>query len=271
MCVALELFHSFALIHDDIIDNGKERHGKPTTHEYVSKSIVKYPRGDKQRVAEGMAILAGDLIFSWANEFMTECGNDRVYKIYFNMIEEVVVGQMLDVSLTLNEEVKTETIIRKNELKTALYSFVSPMLIGSALAMSHKHDLLYRELGLLLGQAFQIQDDLLDIVGNPNKTGKMTFIDIQEGQHTIASQYIFMNGKQKDKEILLSLFGKPLDDHGRKVLLRLFSSSGAVSYVETEVAKLLSDSRKLVTESTLREDTKAMLSTFINILDQRKS
>jgi geranylgeranyl diphosphate synthase type I len=241
--VALELFHAFALIHDDIIDEGLERHGTPTLHVYIEEVVAPKPRGNKKHIAEGIALLAGDLVFSFAHEVMASAENREAQKIFFTMVEEVVAGQMLDVSFMLTYKVDSSTIEHKNVLKTALYSFVNPMLIGSRLAKSSGHDENYRAFGLFLGQAFQIQDDLLDIIGNSKDTGKQTFLDVQEGQHTILSQYIFERASERDVEVLRSLFGKSVDDHGRKVLSRLFESTGSVDFAQKEVTQLIAKAR----------------------------
>lgn len=269
--VALELFHNFALVHDDLIDQGKERHGTATIHEHILEKADKYPRGDKKRVSEGMALLAGDLVFSWSHEAIREVNVLEVQEIFFKMIEEIVAGQMLDVSLVLRYEVDLKTILRKNELKTAMYSFVNPMLMGAAFAQSHSRIPFYKELGLLLGQAFQIQDDLLDVIGDRNDTGKISFIDIEDGQHTLLTQYIFEKGKARDKEILLSLFGKSLDNQSRKVLLRLFNETGATSHAEKQVSQLLSRAQEIITLSDLKIEDKARWISFVQILDKRKS
>ena len=241
--VALELFHAFALIHDDIIDEGLERHGTPTLHVHLERVITPKPRGNKKHIAESIALLAGDLVFSFAHEVMASSDNVEAQKIFFNMVEEVVAGQRLDVSFMLTYKVDSSTIEHKNILKTALYSFVNPMLIGARLAKSTAHDENYRTFGLFLGQAFQIQDDLLDIIGNSKETGKQTFLDIQEGQHTILTQYIFERANERDVEVLMSLFGKSVDNHGRKVLSRLFESTGSIDCAQKEVVGLLAKAR----------------------------
>jgi len=269
--IALEIFHTFALIHDDVIDQGKERHGIATIHEYVLEKVEKYPRGDKKRVSESMALLAGDLVFSWSYEAIRETNVLEVQEIFFKMIEEIVAGQMLDVSFTLRYEVDLKMIMQKNELKTALYSFVNPMLIGATLAQSHTRISFYKELGLLLGQAFQIQDDLLDVVGDRKDTGKISFIDIEDGQHTLLTQYIFEQGKARDKEILSSFFGKSLDNQSRKVLLRLFNETGAISHAEEQASRLLSCSQEIIASSDLKTEDKKRWSSFVQLLDKRKS
>lgn len=269
--IALELFHVFALVHDDLIDKGTERHKRPTTHVHVEEFIKDFPRGDKEHIAAGMAMLAGDLILSWSHEVIARLHNEKVQELFFKMIEEVVAGQMLDVSFMLQYEVESVSITKKNELKTALYSFVNPMLIGSMLANKVENEAFYTQLGLALGQAYQIQDDLLDIIGESSQTGKANLLDVQDGQHTILSQYIFENSKPHDREVFMSLFGKPVDDHSKKVLMRLFKDVGAIDYAEQEVARLFDEARKTVADADMKISTKKTWNELIVYLDKRKS
>lgn len=269
--IALELFHAFALIHDDIIDKGLERHSKDTTHIYIEKFISNYPRGDKKHIAESVAILAGDLIFSWSHEVISGLNNKKVQKIFFRMIEEVVAGQMLDVSFMLQYEVEMKEIFQKNEYKTALYSFVNPMLIGATLSGKNYNEAFYKELGLCLGQAFQIQDDLLDIVGDTAKTGKRQLLDVQDGQHTILTQYIFENSNDNDRNIFMSLFGKEIDEYSIQVLLKLFKDTGAIDYAEKEIHSQLNKANKVVLNSNAKPMMKDVWFDFITLLDKRKS
>jgi len=187
------------------------------------------------------------------------------------MVEEIVAGQMLDVSFMLECEVATSAITQKNILKTALYTFVNPMLIGGALADVHSSDDVYKSLGLTLGQAFQIQDDMLDVVGDTHKTGKMTFSDVQAGQHTLLTQYIFQSKEPKDKEILLSLFGKDIDENARKVLARLFHETGALDHAESQIDALFTRAKKIISDSKTKPEAKQTWQNFITLLDKRKS
>ena len=267
--VGLEIFHAFALIHDDIIDGAMERHGMMTVHEYVKTIIT---NKNKNKMAESIALLVGDLLFSWANEIIGKTANTKVQNIYYKMNEETVAGQMIDVALMLQPKVNSKTLFRKNELKTARYSFVNPMLIGATLANPvSPHEEFYTKLGLLLGQAFQIQDDLLDIVGDPKVTGKSTMLDIQDGQHTLITQYVLEHGNPRDQEILTSLFGKHVDEASHKVLTRLFSTSGAVVNANREVSKLISESIALIGTSDLKQTDKDKWIEFITLLNNRKS
>lgn len=269
--IGLELFHAFALVHDDIIDEGNERHGVQTVHRYMSDLLSTSDRPEKKQVASNMGLLVGDMVFSWASEIISIFGNEKVQKLYYKMNEETVLGQMLDVSITLKNKVNSKDLIKKNELKTSRYSFVNPMLIGAAQANSYERDGFYTELGLILGQAFQMQDDLLDIVGDSKITGKISMIDIQDGQHTLITQYVFDNASVRDRDILSSLFGKPVDDHSRKVLIRLFNSTGAIKYAENEISVLFTKALSLIENSDMKAIDKQRWTDFISLIDKRKS
>ena len=152
--VGLELFQTFALIHDDIMDDDKERRGGPTIHRYFNEKL----KVKNEKWGESMGILAGDLALMWADELMG--ARDDIRSLYQKMKEEVVYGQMLDVIGGSKE--------KADELKTAWYSVVRPLQIGSSLAfkdsLSERLSLLktWEQYGVPAGKLFQLRDDMLD-------------------------------------------------------------------------------------------------------------
>ena len=127
------------------------------------------------------------------------------------MIEEVILGQMIDVDMTITEPASLELIDKKNKYKTASYTFVRPMVTWAILAWaSEKVQQQIADLGLHLGLAFQMRDDLLDLTGG-DKT-KSLFSDVQEGQQTYFTHYIFEHGTEEQKTLLKNCLGKRLDD-----------------------------------------------------------
>lgn len=282
--VALELFHIFALIHDDMIDKGKERHGIPTTHEFVREVISSYPRGDSQHLGNSFGVLAGDIIFSWSYELVMKCGAPEVQQIFAQMIDEVLVGQMLDVSLMTQVHVQPEVLATKNELKTALYSFVNPMLIGHAFAESERQSVgqistvdgyvptvdILRELGIAIGQAFQIQDDMLDIVGNPAKTGKQNFLDIEDGQHTIITQYVFEHGTEEDVAVLKDSFGVPLDE-SKRAKLRAVLDKEAVPFAQKTIQTYIKEAYDVLDRTRFDMQSRTQFATLLDIIQKRVS
>ena len=248
--IALELFHLFALVHDDIIDKGLTRHGVSTTHTFVAEKIGSVPLRDTSHIADGIALLIGDLIFSWSYEIIAGLHDIEISHIFSRMVSEVVAGQALDVAFMVSPGVTLQDILKKNELKTARYTFVEPMQIGRALAKSTAHEATYTDLGLALGQAFQMQDDLLDIVGTAKVTGKQPCIDIEDGQHTLLTQYVFdlPEDGTAHTETLRSMFGKKLSDTDRAMLRTLFSDTGAIAYAQHEIDTLLGRAEASVKE-----------------------
>ena len=170
--LGLELFQTFALIHDDIMDADKTRRGGPTIHEQSGVNI---------------AILAGDLVLTWADEqiekvvrysssdpdliggvekFSTSSNNIHVLALYQQMKEEVIYGQTLDVMRSIGADGIEKS--RADELKTAWYSVVRPLQIGSSLALDSRlrgNDSIlqaWERYGVAVGKLFQLRDDVLD-------------------------------------------------------------------------------------------------------------
>src|SRR3989304_5704146 len=189
--VSLEIFHMFALIHDDIMDKQNKRHGVETIHAYVLKKLKEQKRtGDIENVAKSQGILMGDLFFSWALEIFLDNKSfpkdniSKAHDYFYMMVDEVCLGQILDVDITTREEALVELINEKTRLKTSRYTFVRPMQIGAHLAHPNNNLDEYCEiLGTKLGIAFQLQDDLLDIIGDPKILEKNILRDVADRQH----------------------------------------------------------------------------------------
>jgi geranylgeranyl diphosphate synthase type I len=271
--VAIELFHLFALIHDDIIDESDERHGVATMHIHCRKDIIP---SKSEHIGNSQAILIGDLVFAWANDILfantSLASISNVRKIWNEMIQEVVVGQMIDVDIMTRESVKDSDIELKNLLKTARYSFVHPLRIGSALAEnSNQYEHFFKKFGESVGSAYQIQDDLLDIIGNSNITGKVTLQDVEDGQHTYMTQYIFDRGNNEDKETLKKSFGFPIDDNSRKELIQLFIKSGAVDSGKLIIKEKISTALQSIEDYKIPDPYKQSFIDIINLINARNS
>ncbi len=243
--IALELFHLFALVHDDIMDRGQERHGRPTTHIRVASEMKRLKRaGDIERLGEAQAILLGDLLFAWANELMA---NSVCSQTFFKMVNEVMVGQMIDVDLMSRPSVSGQLINDKMRLKTAGYTFVRPMQMGAALAGANgKTARFCEEYGLPLGIGFQIQDDFLDLNQSVRVAGKTVFSDLKDRQHTVFTQHIFESGNKKYIQELKGLFGKTLSETHRARVRNLFTESGAFSEGERLIRQSFSRAERAV-------------------------
>lgn len=211
LLVSLEVFHSFGLIHDDIIDRGNIRHGIPTSHVYIANKLKKEKRhGNLIHIGNSQAILIGDIFLSWSQENLslnTDFDQRIIQKIkshFYKMIDEVIIGQMIDVDIATRHKVSKELIDEKIRLKTAGYSFIKPLQIGASLAGKETEEIekFCKEFGIAMGIAFQTQDDLLDITSTENKLYKTVLSDVANHQHT----YLTQLGIRQAKEIINNNF-----------------------------------------------------------------
>jgi geranylgeranyl diphosphate synthase type I len=170
LVTSLEIFHSFALVHDDVMDKGAERRGIQTIHEYVKETLEKENiSGDLSHIGNSQAILVGDLLLAWALEVFDESGFDknklvRTKEYFYKMINDVILGQIIDIDLSVRENFPKEMIDKKNRLKSASYTFIRPLQIGASLVkIDGATEKFCEELGLQLGLAYQMQDDLMDM------------------------------------------------------------------------------------------------------------
>ncbi len=280
VCMALELFHVFALIHDDVMDQGQSRHGIPTTHIHVTQSLRKQRRvGDMTRTGESQAILVGDLLLGWATEMMSGSYRslplrrlERARELFFQMTNDVILGQMLDVDLMTRKTATFETIERKMFLKTASYTFIKPFHIGVALAGGGaKSAAGFERIGYALGLAFQIQDDLLDLTGLTKDTHKTVFSDLVDRQHTVFTLHIFQHGTKAQKQTLQELFGTRLTETDRPQVAELFTQSGAFEYGRTLMEEYFQIAEQEVSKLHLSSSLDRELMEFIGYIKHRTS
>ena len=169
---AIELFHNFTLIHDDIMDKAPIRRGMPTVHEKFGQST---------------ALLAGDVMLVSAYEYLNRISSKYVSTIihlFSQTAREVCEGQQLDMDFEKQENISIDAYLHMISLKTSVLLAAS-LKMGAILggALERNQNLLY-EFGRKLGLAFQVQDDYLDAFGDPKKFGKQVGGDIKANKKT---------------------------------------------------------------------------------------
>lgn len=269
LLLAIEIFHIFCLVHDDIMDEADTRHGKPTIHKYAQDILIRNSRINTKRVSEAQAILIGDILFNsvyellykndWAKDEQTK---NRVTNIFTELVQEVCIGQMIDINIVSKKDSDLEEIMEKTKLKTAYYSFARPIQIGFAL-IGEEHSFT-NEFGESVGILFQIQDDLLDIIGKTEETNKNTLSDVLKNQHTILTDYI--NKKSEDK------YKKLLTDVGsldKAQIVELFMDSGAVEHAKQMIQEYTQKSLSIIEKSDIKEDDKHNFRYIISLLQNR--
>ncbi len=226
---AVEIFHTWTLVHDDIIDRDPIRRGAPTVHErFFRKPTTQtlFGDGDEARhYGVSVAVLAGDVQHGWGISLMTEMTtkfgiSSDVTLTLINTLDTRVLctlvdGEMLDVqySKVPIEDLSAEQIERMLWKKTgALYEFCGEAGACIGLNLPNLKHPLAVALGRfcsICGTAFQLQDDILGIVGNEKMLGKPIGSDIREGKRTLIVQHAYTHASLAQKTLLTQTLGNP--------------------------------------------------------------
>ena len=203
--IAVELFHNFTLMHDDIMDNAPLRRGKATVHEKWNTNV---------------AILSGDVMLVEAYKMIMHIPDENIRHLldrFSQTAKEVCEGQQWDMNFEKQDNVSLEAYMKMIEFKTAVllgFSLELGATLGGASEKDAEH--LY-EFGRHVGLAFQVMDDYLDAFGDAEKFGKQVGGDIISNKKTFLTINSLELAKGKDKENLTKLFSSPTTDPTQKV------------------------------------------------------
>ncbi len=248
---SMELIHTFSLIHDDIMDKDEMRRGKPSVHMIWG---------------EPMAILAGDTLFSKAFETVLKTNTDNIppkrvvdaLKVVADSCIKICEGQALDISFEGNLNVKEDEYITMIYKKTAAL-IAAATKAGAILGGGTDEQIeALAEYGRLVGLAFQIQDDYLDVVSDEEDIGKPVGSDIVEGKMTLMVVHALANASKEDKEKLISILEANNEDLVPDAI-GIFNKYGSIEYTRNialnnvKVAKELLD---ILEDSEAKESLK---------------
>ena len=224
--VAVELLHTFSLVHDDIMDNADKRRGRPTLHKKYDLCT---------------AILAGDSLLSVAYEFLLkDAGNNaaEILKSFTRGLIEVCEGQSLDKDFELIKKVSIEDYIIMIEKKTAAMAEMCCNIGALIAGASDKEVKALSAYGKNIGIAFQIQDDLLDILGNESEFGKSVGGDLVEGKKTFLFLKALEKSSGKDKKDFLSVIERKGIKHKEIPKFReLYCKLGVIDDAKAEILR----------------------------------
>ncbi len=253
---AIELFHNFTLVHDDIMDAAALRRGKPTIHEKFNPST---------------AILAGDVMMVKAYQYLSKIQVEQlpgILYIFNKTAIEVCEGQQLDIDFEKESDVTLAAYIRMIELKTSVLLAASiriGAMLGGASEGSCNH--LY-EFGRNLGIAFQIQDDYLDAFGDPEKFGKEPGGDIRQNKKTALSIYALEQADEKRKIDLKEIFQSSTPDKVEKVLT-IYRESGVDTWARDLKQKYMDTAMSHLEKTAVLAARKKHLEDLAKFLVQR--
>lgn len=265
MCV--EFLHTFALIHDDIIDRSDTRRGRETSHKafeglYKAKKL----RGDGSQFSLSAAVLTGDLAAAFAENVLTNSPfpQERIKRarwFFDQMKAQVIAGEYLDVLGGYKKRLSEEEVLNVLEYKTAKYTVERPLQIGAMLAGAEVEILeAFTAYGIPLGQAFQLQDDILGTFGDPTELGKPVNSDIREGKKTVLIAKAYEWAESYQKKILDEVLGnqessKSEIDKVREIIYKV----GAYDYAVRLSHKLIEQAKDALNSAKLEEEGKDYL------------
>jgi geranylgeranyl diphosphate synthase type II len=257
VAAAIELFHNFTLIHDDIMDKAPLRRNQPTVH-------AKY--------GESTALLSGDVMLIVAYDYLNKISTDYLHKIIalFNRTaKEVCEGQQLDMDFEKQEVVKMDEYIRMIELKTSVLLAAS-LQLGAILggAGQNNQDHIY-DFGRNLGIAFQIQDDYLDAYGDPAKFGKQPGGDIMANKKTFLMIKALESANATQLKELKRLMQENPEDKVARVL-SVFDDCGVDKWAANLKEKYITEAFEHLEEMAVVAPRKQPLRELAHFLVQRE-
>jgi geranylgeranyl diphosphate synthase type II len=250
--MAVEVFHNFSLVHDDIMDDAPLRRGNETVHE-------------KWNINTG--ILSGDamliLAYQYFEQYEPVVFRDLA-KLFSKTALEVCEGQQWDVDFETRDDVTIPEYLKMIEYKTAVL-VAAAMKMGAIVAeTSEENANLIYEFGLNLGLAFQLQDDYLDAFGDPETFGKQVGGDIIENKKTYLYLKAIAFSEETQADKLRKLFAVQLEDNSNKIesAKKIFNDSGASEATQQAIQEYTFKAFETLDKMNIENDKKEVLRVF---------
>lgn len=257
---ALEIFHNFTLAHDDIMDNSSIRRGKKTIN---------------AKWDDNTGILSGDVMLIISYEILNQY-EDSKYIIFSKKLTEisrlVCEGQQADMDFSSKNDITENEYFEMIKNKTAVLIACSFMFGGIAAETNTSNtDLLYK-IGLNLGIAFQLEDDLLDSFGDQEKFGKRIGGDILEKKKTLLYLFTYSKLESEKKLEFENIFNSNEIEESQKInsIKSFYETSGASEYLKNKVRAYFNEAEILIDKLELDNDTKKKLNLFCKTLLNRE-
>jgi geranylgeranyl diphosphate synthase type I len=261
---AVEIFHTWTLVHDDIIDRDPIRRGEATVHQHYHDRSLKIGDGfnltseEARHYGVSIAILTGDIQHGWGISMMAELATqsgvdplltlDLINELDTRVLNTLVEGEVLDIQFahrdieTLTPEMIEDMLWKKTG---ALYEFCgrAGALIGTGRRDDPRVDAV-AQFAALCGTAFQLQDDILGVIGKEETLGKPIGSDLREGKRTLVIYHAYHNADEKDRCRIIKVLGNP-DASEAEVLkiIRLLRDLGGIDSVARRAKILIEQAR----------------------------
>ncbi|KIC03821.1 polyprenyl synthetase [Flavobacterium sp. JRM] len=258
--MAVEIFHNFSLVHDDIMDDAPLRRGQETVHEKWDLNT---------------GILSGDAMLILAYQYFERYEPNtfrELAKLFSKTALEVCEGQQWDVDFEQRNDVTIPEYLKMIEYKTAVL-VAAAMKMGAIVAKtSDENANLIYDFGLQLGLAFQLQDDYLDAFGDPETFGKQVGGDIIENKKTYLYLKALAHSDDEKANQLKDLFTTQPEDSTDKIEIvkNIFNNSGASKETQDAIEMYTLEAFKTLDKMDISDEKKLSLRTFGENLMGRK-
>ena len=273
----IELLHNFMLIHDDIIDRSDLRRGKPTLHKLLKKAAR---TKEQEKLGYDLSIIAGDIIYALAIDAFLSIKappdrKERALKYFIQTAAFTAMGEFIDIlhGVQSISRVKEKHVFLNYTLKTARYTFECPMVVGAILAGAPEQDIVrISKMGILIGQAFQIQDDILGIFDSQKNIGKSILSDLSESKKTLLVCHAYKKLPPNKRKIFLKYFTKPQKSYQDLVAIRkIFINAGSLSYSINEIRTRINTSETILQNLSMRDKYRDVIKTSLfNLFKQSR-
>jgi geranylgeranyl diphosphate synthase type I len=274
---SLELFHAFALMQDDVMDESELRRGRPSVHVSLGRwHRERGLRGSSDRFGESAAILLGDLCLVWAGKMLRESGIDaearaRVWPLYDDMRIELAIGQFADLVNDSHAFPTLEDVLDVLRRKSGNYTVRRPLEIGGAMAGCTPEILgALSGYGAAIGEAFQLRDDLLGVFGEQTITGKSVGTDLTAQKATsvvVAAHQLADAGLRRQlSELMTTPTLGPADAERWRALITV---SGAVQWIEQLIDERLTEALDCLDTADIPEVPRAAMEDMAVVCTER--
>lgn len=263
---SIELLHSGILIIDDIIDRDEKRRGLPSMHILLKGEFLN--KRNLEITGEDFAMAAG-LTITYIGFSLLDSLPQKILHTLAHAFALTGFAEVEELRISAENEFSKEEVLQIYKLKTGFYSFCAPLKAGAILA--ERHDLLdlIEETGLLIGIAFQIKDDLIELQYGEEVTGKPTFSDLRAGRKNFPVVALFEMASEEEKEKIKKIFssGGVKERQDLDFLLELFNKYRIVDFLEKEIKDL---SKKALEKAEVDPDFYEVVKEIVDFNLQRK-
>jgi geranylgeranyl diphosphate synthase type I len=278
IAMSMELVQSYLLIHDDVIDEDATRRGGSTVHcAYEAIHRERFSRRDPKHFGISMAIMCGDLAGAMAFDVLNRArmeapAREKILSAMTRMLLRVIHGESMDVLSESEENITEEKMRQIYDLKVSAYTLEGPLHMGGLLAGAPAGDLeRMSRYATPLGEAFQIQDDILGLYGDEEKTGKPLGSDIKAGKRTFLVLKALENAPPEHRAFLEERLGSRRLEPGDLDRIRgVVRDAGALDYAVALARRLGDEAREALAGNSWRPEGVAFLEGAVNFVQNRE-